>query len=82
MMKYFSSDNGRLHITRTGTRCDVLVENAMPRDSGKWEFLIGTGDDLSVLQQTRYIYDVIVDGKYVVIDCTIYNLKEYIIMKN
>ena len=77
-MKNFSSDNGRLHITRTGARCDVLVENAMPRDSGKWEFLIGTGDDMGVLQQTRYIYNVIVDGKYVVKDCTIYNLNNII----
>ena len=45
------------------TTCEVVVTDAMARDDGQWDFFVGTGADLTVLERTHHLYTVVVNGK-------------------
>ena len=59
----FSSDHGRLTMKTIGTRCEVNVNEALPKDQGHWMFYVGVGQGLTMLKPTQYAYKIVVEGK-------------------
>ena len=61
-----SSDNGRLQMTRSGTSCEVVVRNAMPKDNGTWRFQIGSEENWREMKQELFLYNVFVEGTAII----------------
>ena len=57
------SENGRVTMTVNESRCEVTITNAMGKDGGQWDFVIGIGHDLTVFERHHHLYTVAVNGK-------------------
>ena len=50
-------------MTVNESRCEVTITNAMGKDGGQWDFVIGIGHDLTVFERHHHLYTVAVNGK-------------------